>query len=115
MATATPSRLSAPSATSPPSALSTAAEDGDGLVQSLTPLLEAPTLCWELHAAHCPLWTRVEELAREAAAGEVDEWAVVEQPWWSTVPPPDATPEEIAEYEAALLRHATARAAIPVD
>ena len=44
-----------------------------------------------------------------------DEWAVVEQPWWSTVPPPDATPEEIAEYEAALLRHATARAAIPVD
>ena len=66
MATATPSRLSAPSATSPPSALSTAAEDGDGLVQSLTPLLEAPTLCWELHAAHCPLWTRVEELANSA-------------------------------------------------
>jgi hypothetical protein len=57
-----------------------------GVVGQLSSLLDAPSLAWELHIGRCPLW---------AQQPPEDMWAIVDpQP-----PPPDATPDEIEEWE----------------
>ena len=112
-AAATAAAARPPSASSAPrcgvATAELAGSEGDGLVRGLATLLDAPTLAWELHPASCPLWSHMDHLGDDGAAA-ADEWAVVERPM---VPPPDAQPEEIAEYEATACLLADAHVTTP--